>query len=150
MSSKKSNKEQLITNISMDNLYSNFIHIRNNITEDLKNKKNPETKKKYTKIEIMKIADEEFNKYKNQQLTKKNFAPVGIKEGREILDKFYIEKYGKKKGEEKKNADKKRSKKKVLKPNAIKSYLYRPLKHSDIERGPEEFDMKGVDNGVKN
>lgn len=156
-SNKKSNRksnmkiiknEQIegIDNTSVDNLYTNFIIIRQQVTNELKNKKNPNTKKKYTDLEILEIADERFKKYKIENLTKKNFEPVGIREGKKIFNNYYIKKYGKELGEKKKANDKRRSKKNVLKPGSKDSYLYRPMENRK-NRGPEAHDMEGIDDG---
>jgi hypothetical protein len=153
-SNRKSNKKTLkyeikgMDNTSIDNLYTNFIIIRQQTTNELQNKKNPETKEKYTDLEILEIADERFKKYKIDNLTKKNFEPVGIREGKKIFNTYYTKKYGKELGSKKKMNDKKRSKKNVLKPGSKDSYLYRPVENKK-NRGPEAFDMEGIDNGNK-
>lgn len=150
---KKSNKKLVlnekiegIDNTSVDNLYTNFIIIRQQVTSELKNKKNPNTKKKYTDLEILEIADERFKKYKIDNLMKRNFEPVGIREGKKIFHNYYIKKYGKELGDKKKTNDKRRSKKNVLKPGSKDSYLYRPVENRK-NRGPEAHDMEGIDDG---
>ena len=150
MSKTKEKKEVLsgLNNTGVDNLYKNFILIRQKISNELSNKVNPKTKEKYTDLEILEIADTKFNKYKTTNLLKKNFAPVGIREGKQIFQEYYVEKYGKELGEKKMKSDKKRSTKKVIKPNSSSSYLYRPIKGKP-KRGPEALDMAGVDDGIK-
>ena len=151
---KKSNKKlqkpviKGMDNTSIDNLYTNFIIIRNQTTEELMDKINPQTKEKYTDLEILEIADERFKKYKIDNLTKKNFEPVGIREGKKLFNSHYTKKYGKELGDKKKKNDKKRSRKNVLKPGSKDSYLYRPVENRK-NRGPEAYDMEGIDNGNK-
>jgi hypothetical protein len=146
--SNKFEKIEGIDNTSVDNLYTNFIIIRQQVTNELHKKKNPETNKKYTDLEMLEIADERFKKYKIENLTKKNFEPVGTREGKKIFHNYYIKKYGKELGEKKKSRDKRRAKKVVLKPGSKDSYLYRPVENRK-NRGPEAHDMEGIDDGSK-
>ena len=152
---KKSNKKMSTNNHSVDvidslNIYTNFLNIRRKTDLELKGKKNPETKKRYTKLEILDEADKKFKNYNIEQLSKKEmFSPVSLKEGKEIFKKHYTNKYGKEEGKKRMNRDKARKKTSaLLKPDTPDSYKYRPLQGVN-KRGPEAFDMVGVDDGSK-
>lgn len=132
------------------NMYTNFLNIRSQTETDLVGKKNPETKKRYTRLEILEEADKKFKNIDINKLSKEQlYKPVSLEEGKKIFKKHYISKYGKELGEKKMNRDKARKKTSaLLKPNAPDSYKYRPLQGKN-RRGPEVFDMVGVDDGSK-
>lgn len=150
---RKTNKKTETPGIDVSdalNMYTNFLNIRSQTEIDLVGKKNPETKKRYTRLEILEEADKKFKNIDINKLSKEQlYKPVSLEEGKKIFKKHYISKYGKELGEKKMNRDKARKKTSaLLKPNAPDSYKYRPLQGKN-KRGPEAYDMVGVDDGSK-
>jgi len=125
-SSKKTNEQEGVNVTDALNIYTNFLNIRGQTELELKGKKNPETKKRYTKLEMLDEADKKFKNIDINKLSKKEmFTPVSLEEGKEIFKKHYISKYGKEEGEKKMNRDKSRKKTSaLLKPGAPDSYKY--------------------------
>lgn len=143
---QKSNfaKSKGLDKVIVDNVYKDFIEIRYNSQNKYQNKTNPETNKKYTEQEILLIADKEFKKHKINHVVDTVFAPVGVREGKKIMNKHYKEKYGEEQGEKKIKGDMAKSKIDSLEPQSKQSYLYRKNKLF-VKTGPEDMDLIGVD-----
>ena len=135
-----------------ENAYKNYMDLRDDTFDELTNKKNPETKMKYTRLEMLDEVNQNWSNWSFNQKYR-NKKPVSFKEGLSLFKTYYSKKYPKDIAQRKMKADISRRKKSVLQPDSKNSYLYRPkinVKTGEFvgKTGPELYDLEGIDSGV--